>query len=66
MLVFALITLGFALTQAFENPVYGFGAVTLLLLIIFLVILLLRKVLITNPAVSTVITKFFAHDGKEV
>lgn len=65
-LVFALITLGFALAAAFDNPVYGFGAVTVILLLLLLAILLLKKKLITDPAVSKVITKFFEHDGQEV
>ncbi|MBB4079054.1 putative membrane protein YqjE [Lewinella aquimaris] len=65
-LLFALVTLGFALADAFDNSVYGFGAVTLILLVIFLIILLLKRSLITDPTVSKVITKFFQHDGKEV
>ena len=63
---FALITLGFALATAFDNNVYGFGAVTLVLLLIFVLVLLLKRPLITNPTVGKVITKFFEHDGKEV
>lgn len=65
-LLFALVTLGFALSAAFENNTYGFGAVTLLLLLLFVLVLVLKKPLITNPTVSKVITKFFEHDGKEV
>ncbi len=65
-LIFALITLGFALVNAFDNSVYGFGLVTLILLIIFVLVLVLRKALIINPTVSKVISAFFAHDGKEV
>ena len=65
-LFFALITLGFALSNAFDSNVYGFGAVTLILLIILLIVVLLKNPLITNPAVSKVISAFFEHDGKEV
>ncbi|MCP9234538.1 phage holin family protein [Lewinella sp. JB7] len=65
-LLFALLTLGFALANAFDNSVYGFGAVTIILLLIFLVVLLLKRSLITDPTVSKVISKFFQHDGKEV
>ena len=65
-LVFALITLGFALAHVFDNSVYGFGLVTVILLVIFVLVLLLKKSLITDPTVSKVITKFFEHDGKEV
>ena len=65
-LVFLLITLGFALSLAFESFVYGFGAVALLMLLIFFLIVVLKDTLITNPVVSKVITKFFEHDGKEV
>lgn len=65
-LFFALITLAFALSDAFDSNIFGFGAVTVLLLVILLVVVLLKKQLITNPAVSMVISKFFDHDGKEV
>ena len=65
-LIFLLITLGFALTLAFESFVYGFGAVALLLLVILGLVLALKNTLITNPVVSKVISKFFEHDGKEV
>ncbi|PPK87559.1 putative superfamily III holin-X [Neolewinella xylanilytica] len=65
-LIFLLITLGFALTLAFESFVYGFGAVALLLLVVLLLVLVLKDTLITNPVVSKVISKFFEHDGKEV
>jgi hypothetical protein len=65
-LIFALVTLALALVMAFDNPVYGFGLVTLLLIVILLVVVLLKKQLITNPAVSKVISAFFKHDGKEV
>jgi hypothetical protein len=51
---------------AFDNPVYGFGLVTLILLVVFLLVFLLKKQLITNPAVSKVISAFFKHDGQEV
>lgn len=65
-LFFALVTLAFALANAFDSNVYGFGAVTLILLLILLLVVLLKKPLITNPTVSKVISKFFEHDGKEV
>jgi hypothetical protein len=65
-LIFALVTLALALMLAFDHPVYGFGLVTLILLAIFLLVLLLKKQLITNPAVSKVISAFFKHDGQEV
>ena len=65
-LVFGLITLGFALSNAFDSFVAGFGAVAGFLLLLLLLVYLLKGVLITNPVVSKVITKFFEHDGKEV
>lgn len=65
-LLFLLITLGFALSLAFDSHVFGFGAVAVILLVVFLLVLALKGVLITNPVVSRVITKFFEHDGKEV
>ena len=65
-LILALITAGFALSEAFDSFVYGFGLVTLIFLVLFLLILALKGPLITNPVVSKVISKFFEHDGKEV
>ncbi len=63
---FALITLGFYLTSVMGSGTQGFGVVTLVLLALLLLIYLLRRTLITDPAVSKVISAFFDNDGKEV
>ena len=62
----ALITLGFYLTSVMDSGTKGFGTVTLIMFVLLLLIFMLRRVLITDPAVSKVISSFFSNDGKEV
>lgn len=57
--LFALLALAFFFSAKLDSYVQGFGLVSLLLLAILVFIILLRKTLIVNPAVKSVIASFF-------
>ncbi|NJC28404.1 phage holin family protein [Neolewinella antarctica] len=62
--VFGLATLAFWIAGRPELTM-GFGIVTLVLLSLLLLIFLLRNILIVNPAVSKIISIFFADDDPQ-
>lgn len=57
--LFALLALAFYLSVRLDNYALGFGLVSILLLVLLFLIVLLRKPLIVNPAVKSVIVGLF-------
>ena len=57
--LFAMLALAFYLSDHFDSYTKGFGLVSLILLFMMILIILLRKPLIINPAVKSVIASFF-------
>lgn len=57
--LFALLALAFFLSDQLDSYAKGFGLVSLILLFLMILIILLRKPLIINPAVKSVIASFF-------
>ena len=66
MSTFGLIALAFYLAGDMANTAWGFLMVALMMLVLMILTFLLRKQLIINPAVTKVITLFFAESDKEV
>ncbi len=62
-IVFASIALGFALTNYFNNPCFGFLGVSALYLLIFLILFVNREKWLATPMMNTIIKNFFKKDS---
>ncbi len=65
MSTFGLISLAFYLAGDMVNTAWGFAMVALIMLVLMILVFLFRRQLIVNPAVTKVITLFFAETDKE-
>ena len=65
MSTFGLIALAFYLAGDMDNSAWGFLMVALIMLVLMLLVFLFRRQLIINPAVTKVITLFFAETDKK-
>lgn len=61
MSTFGLIALAFYLAGDMQSSARGFGIVALVMLVLLVLVFVLRRYIIVNPTVSTVINLFFSE-----
>ena len=65
ILLFASFTLAYFLADAWDNLALGFLSVTLIYVVVALVVNAMKRKWITNPVLSSVITKFFDDSNND-
>lgn len=65
MSTFGLISLAFYLAGDMQSSARGFGIVALVMLVLLVLVFLLRRYIIVNPTVSTVINLFFSESPQK-
>jgi high-affinity Fe2+/Pb2+ permease len=65
MSTFGLISLAFYLAGDMQSSARGFGLVALIMLVLLVLVFLLRRYIIVNPTVSTVINLFFSESPQK-
>lgn len=66
MSIFGLISLAFYFAGDMQSSARGFGIVALIMLALMVLVFLLRRYVVVNPTVTTVINLFFPESSKEV
>ena len=65
ILLFASFTFAYFLADAWDNLALGFLSVTLIYVVVALVVNAMKRKWITNPVLSSVITKFFDDSNND-